>query len=55
MPRLIWDNTSERVFYTGVDHGVLYLVDKNDAYSGGVVWNGLTQVTESPDGAAGDF
>lgn len=51
MPRLIWDNTAERVFYTGVDHGVLYLVDKNNAYTGGVVWNGLTQVTESPDGA----
>ena len=37
---------------TGVDHGVLYSPDPvTGAYDSGVVWNGLTAVTESPSGA----
>ena len=50
MPKLIWDATGERVYETGVRNGVLYpMVD--GAYPKGVVWNGLTAVTESPSGA----
>lgn len=48
--KLIWDQTGERFYETGVDHGVLYPV-KDGAYSAGVAWNGLTAVTESPSGA----
>lgn len=50
MPKLIWDATGKRVYETGVRNGVLYpMVD--GAYPKGVVWNGLTAVTESPSGA----
>lgn len=56
MSVLTWDNTGEKFFETGVDHGVLYPWDLTansgaGAYGNGVVWNGLTGVTNSPDGA----
>lgn len=51
MARLTWDNTGERRYETGVDHGVLYIPDGSGAYTNGVAWNGLTTVTESPSGA----
>lgn len=51
MAKLLWDQTGERVFETGVDHGVLYIPDNNGEYSTGVAWNGLVTVTESPSGA----
>jgi hypothetical protein len=51
MSALVWDATGERLFETGVDHGVLYVSDGNGGYDTGVVWNGLTGVTNSPDGA----
>lgn len=50
MAKLTWDATGERVYETGVRNGVLYPMDKG-AYPKGVVWNGLTAVTESPSGA----
>lgn len=46
-----WDKTGEHVYETGVDHGVLYVMDTTGAYPEGVAWNGLTSVTESPSGA----
>jgi hypothetical protein len=49
--KLMWDQSGERVFETGVDHGVLFIPDNNGVYSEGVVWNGLVTVTESPSGA----
>ena len=51
MPKLVWDETGKRLFETGVRNGVLYVQDSNGAYPKGVVWNGLTAVTESPSGA----
>lgn len=52
MSVLTWDNTGEKFFETGVDHGVLYPWNSTqNAYGNGVVWNGLTGVTNSPDGA----
>ena len=51
MAKLVWDKVGERLFETGVDHGVLYLRNKNGSYTKGVVWNGLTSVTEAPSGA----
>ena len=50
MSKLIWDNAGERLFETGVKQGVLYLQSEG-VYNKGVVWNGLTGVTESPSGA----
>jgi hypothetical protein len=52
MAPLTWDQVGERTYETGVDRGVLYLPDATTgAYGGGVAWNGLTTVTESPAGA----
>lgn len=52
MPRIEWDKTGERLYETGIDHGVLYILDSDSAsYKNGVAWNGLTAVTESPSGA----
>lgn len=49
---LQWDISGERYFETGVDHGVLYPYNSvSKHYETGVVWNGLTGVTNSPDGA----
>lgn len=52
MAKLQWDKTGEHFYETGVDHGVLYpMNDGGQTYSTGVAWNGLTAVTESPEGA----
>lgn len=47
---LSWDETGEKLYETGVDHGVLYPMGQN-GYGDGVAWNGLTTVTETPSGA----
>lgn len=49
--KLVWDKTGEKLFETGVNKGVLYTQDASGEYPKGVVWNGLTAVTESPSGA----
>lgn len=51
MAKLTWDDTGKRFYETGVDHGVLYVRGSNGAYPLGVPWNGLINVTESPEGA----
>ena len=51
MARLIWDEVGQRFFETGVKNGVLYVQKNDGSYENGVVWNGLTAVTESPSGA----
>lgn len=51
MSKLVWDKSGERFFETGVNKGVLYPVGANGKYEKGVAWNGLTAVTESPEGA----
>lgn len=51
MTQLVWDQIGERLYETGVDHGVLYLPDSSGQYVNGVAWNGLTSVSESPSGA----
>jgi len=48
---LTWDKVGERLFETGVDHGVLYTRNPAGAYATGHAWNGLTAVTEAPSGA----
>jgi hypothetical protein len=51
MTELSWDLVGEKVYETGVDHGVLYIPDGSGVYSNGYAWNGLVTVTESPSGA----
>ena len=50
MSKIEWDVAGERLYETGLDHGVLYPM-VSGAYPKGVAWNGLTAVTESPSGA----
>ena len=51
MAKLVWDQTGERYYETGVRQGVLYPMQEGGVYTKGVAWNGLTAVTESPSGA----
>lgn len=51
MAKLVWDNTGERLYETGVRMGVLYVQNAEGTYPKGVVWNGLTAVSEAPSGA----
>ncbi len=51
MAEITWDQVGERLYETGVDHGVLYLPSVTGVYNTGFAWNGLTTVTESPSGA----
>lgn len=51
MAVLTWDQSGERIYETGVDHGVLYLPDPSGLYDSGFSWNGLVSVTEAPSGA----
>lgn len=51
MSKLVWDQTGERTYETGVKQGVLYPQAAGGTYPKGVAWNGLTAVTESPSGA----
>ena len=51
MSKIVWDAIGEHTFETGVRNGVLYLKDAEGTYNKGVAWNGLTSVSESPEGA----
>lgn len=51
MVALAWDAVGERLYETGVDHGVLYTPDATGDYIAGVAWNGLVSVQETPAGA----
>lgn len=56
MAKLVWDETEKRLYETGVDHVALFLMnskseDPSHPYSKPVAWNGITGITESPDGA----
>jgi len=51
MAILSWDATSARLYETGVQKGVLYPRSAGGTYPLGVVWNGLSSVSESPSGA----
>lgn len=51
MAKIVWDQTGERLYETGVKKGVLYPMATGGTYPKGVAWNGLTAVTESPSGA----
>ena len=48
-PVLEWDKAEERIFELGVDRGVFFPI-VNGAYTTGVVWNGLINVTEKSAG-----
>ena len=50
-----WDKATERLYETGVDRCVLYVMrdtvsDPDEPYEDGVAWNGITAINESPSG-----
>lgn len=51
MTAIEWDAAGKRFYENGTDRGVLYPMTSNGSYGNGVAWNGLTAVTESPEGA----
>lgn len=52
MTVLVFDDTGNKRFETGVEKGVLYpLNTSNGLYDTGFAWNGLTEVKEKPAGA----
>lgn len=51
MSKIIWDETGDRLYETGVKNVVLYPMGSNGVYEKGVAWNGVTAITESPSGA----
>lgn len=50
MAELVWDQTGQREFESGVRKVVLYPMGTND-YENGVAWNGVTGISENPGGA----
>lgn len=50
MSKLVWDQTGERLYETGVEMAAIYPMT-GSTYGNGAAWNGLTAVTESPSGA----
>lgn len=51
MAKLLWDQTGERFYETGVKKVVLYVANQTETYGKGVAWNGVTAISESPSGA----
>ena len=51
MAKLVFNGVGDRLFETGVKKGVLFVMGEGGTYEKGVVWNGLTAVTEKPSGA----
>lgn len=51
MPKIVWDKTGEKRYEAGVDHCVFYPLDEEtNEYTPGVAWNGITSVSETPEG-----
>lgn len=50
MARIVWDANGEKLFESGIDHAVLYLLNNSGEYTPGVPWNGVTSIAETPEG-----
>lgn len=57
MSKLVWDQDGERFYETGIDHCALYVYDTYTkgqstitGYKPGVAWNGVTSISETPEG-----
>lgn len=51
MAKLIFDAIGERQYEMGVSQVVLYPQDASGAYPKGYAWNGISNISDSPDGA----
>lgn len=50
MAKLQFDQAGQRFYENGVDHCVLFVQDTDGTYAKGVAWNGITSISESPEG-----
>lgn len=50
MSKMVWDQTSEKVYETGIEQVALYQ-QVSGAYPKGVAWNGVTALNLTPSGA----
>ena len=50
MTKILWDQTGDRFYETGVKNCVFY-AQVEGTYPKGVAWNGITSITQSPSGA----
>lgn len=51
MSKLTWDNVGEHFYETGVSHAAVYIVQPDGTYANGFAWNGITSISENPEGA----
>ena len=49
--RLTWDAAENRKYEYGVSQGVLFVMEDDGTYGEGKAWNGLTNVTDKPEGS----
>lgn len=49
--KLVWDQIGQKRYETGVDHAVYYPINDDGEYTPGVAWNGVTSISETPEGA----
>lgn len=50
MSKMVWDQTGERLYETGIEQVALFK-QKNGTYEKGVPWNGITALNLTPSGA----
>lgn len=50
MSKLTWDGVGQKEYQYGVSQGVLFKLNNSSNKWMGVAWNGLTNVTDSPEG-----
>lgn len=51
MSKLVWDQTGQKTYETGVEQCALYPQAVDGAYPKGVAWNGISNISENPSGA----
>lgn len=51
MSRVTWNTIGKKLYRTGVDRCVLYKRSGEGLYPEGVAWDGLTNISENPEGA----
>lgn len=48
---ITWDEAENRLYEYGISKGVLFPMENSGAYAEGKAWNGLINITDSPEGA----
>ena len=51
MSKLVWDQTGQKTYETGVEKCALFPQSSEGTYPKGAAWNGITGVSENPSGA----